>query len=210
MFDEGSGTTANDSAGSNNGTLVNGPVWTSGQIGGALSFDGVNDYVDMGDPADGSLDFGAGDSFTLSLWFKRDVINVDHTLISKREVIDGINNEGYSWRIYNNKLYAGIEGTNTVATAITGNTTIGANQWYHAVFVRDVAADKIYLYLNGISDTDPVTDATTTTLANTYKFMIGRWEYYDLYFDGLIDDVRVYKKALSAGEVEQLYQKGLE
>jgi subtilisin family serine protease len=208
-FDEGSGTTAYDSAGNNDGTIY-GATWTTGQIDGALSFDGVNDYVDIGDPADGSLDFGASDSFTISIWFKRNVIDVDHTLISKREVISGAHNEGYSWRIYNNNLYAGIEGTNTVGTPITGSTAIGASQWYHAVFVRDVATDKLYLYLNGVSDATPVTDPTTTTLANTYNFMIGRWEYYNLYFDGVIDDVRVYDRALSADEVWQLYQQGLE
>jgi len=208
-FNEGSGTIAYDSAGSNNGTLVNGPVWTSGQIDGALSFDGTNDYVNMGDPADGSLDFGASDSFTISLWFKRDIIGVNHTLICKREVINGTHNEGYLWSISNDNLSAGIEGTNTIGTGITGSTTIGANQWYHAVFVRDAATDKLYLYLNGVSDAAPVTDTTTATLANTYNFMVGRWEYYNFYFDGSIDDVRIYKRALSAEEIEQLYQDGL-
>ncbi len=45
-FDEGSGTTANDSSGSGNkGTLFNSPAWTTGKINGALSFNGVNNYV---------------------------------------------------------------------------------------------------------------------------------------------------------------------
>src|SRR3989338_5343069 len=51
-FDEGAGTTANDSSGNNNtGTLTNGPTWTTGKIGQALNFDGVNDYVDLGFPS---------------------------------------------------------------------------------------------------------------------------------------------------------------
>jgi len=45
MFDEGQGDIASDSAGTNHGTLVNGPQWTTGIIGSALEFDGVNDYV---------------------------------------------------------------------------------------------------------------------------------------------------------------------
>jgi hypothetical protein len=44
-LDEGSGTIATDSVGTNDGTLVNGPVWVSGQVNGALNFDGVDDYV---------------------------------------------------------------------------------------------------------------------------------------------------------------------
>ena len=46
-LDESSGTTAYDSVDTNDGTLVNGPVWTTGAVDGALSFDGVNDYVEI-------------------------------------------------------------------------------------------------------------------------------------------------------------------
>ncbi|MHC4158980.1 MAG: hypothetical protein ACYSSO_07855, partial [Planctomycetota bacterium] len=64
-FDEGSGSTAYDSAGDNDGTLVNGPVWTTGQIGGALSFDGVDDYVNI------SSFSMPQDSFTIQMWIKK-------------------------------------------------------------------------------------------------------------------------------------------
>src|SRR3989338_4761919 len=63
-FDEGSGTTATDTSGNNNsGTLTNGPAWSTGQYGGALSFDGTNDYVNVPDAA--SLDLT---SWTISAW----------------------------------------------------------------------------------------------------------------------------------------------
>src|SRR3989344_8523640 len=59
-FDEGSGTTANDSSGNNNtGTLINGSTWTTGKIGGALSFDGTNDYVLINSTAIGAGDISA-------------------------------------------------------------------------------------------------------------------------------------------------------
>ncbi|MHC4623252.1 MAG: hypothetical protein ACYS4W_05050 [Planctomycetota bacterium] len=63
-FDEGTGPTAYDSAGTNDGTLVNGPVWTSGVLDGALEFDGTNDYVTI--PDDPGLDV-TGD-ITISAW----------------------------------------------------------------------------------------------------------------------------------------------
>jgi hypothetical protein len=66
-FDEDSGTIATDSVGTNDGTLVNGPVWTSGQVDGALSFDGVDDYVSVPDSDDWY--FGTGD-FTIDLWVR--------------------------------------------------------------------------------------------------------------------------------------------
>ncbi|MBU1089534.1 hypothetical protein KKF38_01950, partial [Patescibacteria group bacterium] len=63
-FDEGSGTTAYDSYDSNDGTLINGPVWTTGKVGNALSFDGVDDYVDLG----GTV-LLKPDAFTFESWF---------------------------------------------------------------------------------------------------------------------------------------------
>jgi hypothetical protein len=65
-FDEGSGTTAYNSAGENDGALINNPTWTTGQIGGALSFDGDGDYVYIGD-----LDLSG--PFTLAFWMKPQV-----------------------------------------------------------------------------------------------------------------------------------------
>jgi len=66
-FDEGSGTTATDSSESGNtGTLINGPVWTTGKVGGALSFDGTDDYVSV--PDSDSLDIT--NQLTIDLWVK--------------------------------------------------------------------------------------------------------------------------------------------
>ena len=59
-FDEGRGTTASDSSGNgNDGTLVNGPIWTSGEIAGALSFDGVDDYVSFASQAQSTISISA-------------------------------------------------------------------------------------------------------------------------------------------------------
>jgi beta-lactamase regulating signal transducer with metallopeptidase domain len=63
-FDEGSGSIAYDSAGTNHGTLVNGPVWTTGPIGGALEFDGGDDYIEV--PYDDSL--AITDEITIGTW----------------------------------------------------------------------------------------------------------------------------------------------
>ena len=66
-LDEGSGTTAYDSSGNgNHGTLTNGPSWTSGKIGGAVSFDGADDYVQV--PDSNTLDLA--NALTLAMWIK--------------------------------------------------------------------------------------------------------------------------------------------
>ena len=66
-FDAGTGATLADRSGNNHpGTLVNGPVWTTGQYNGALSFDGVNDYVTFGDLAQAD----SLTAITVSAWVK--------------------------------------------------------------------------------------------------------------------------------------------
>jgi hypothetical protein len=91
-----------------------------------------------------------------------------------------------------------------------GLTDIKDNKWHHVVGVRNTAADKAYLYVDGISDATPVTDPTTSTVSNSVRFGIGRTlDNYQTYFGGSIDDVRVYRGALSAEDVEELYLRGI-
>jgi hypothetical protein len=99
-LDEGSGSTTYDSVGDNDGTIY-GATWTSGQIEGALSFDGVDDYVDIGDKA--SLDFGM-DDFTLSAWIKTSM-SAGGTIINKRA--KGYY-AGYDLYIQDGKIFARI------------------------------------------------------------------------------------------------------
>jgi len=65
-FEEGSGTTALDSVNGNDGTLINGPQWTAGIVGGALSFDGVDDYIDLGNPNN----LNPSSELTIAAWVK--------------------------------------------------------------------------------------------------------------------------------------------
>src|SRR5205814_7946135 len=70
-LDDGTGTTALDSSGyGDNGTLSNGPAWTSGPLVGSLSFDGLNDYVSC--PIASIYDFDATNNFTIAMWINAD------------------------------------------------------------------------------------------------------------------------------------------
>ena len=82
-FNEGTSTIALDYSGNKNkGTLVNGPTWVNGKQGKALSFDGVNGYVNIGDPANGVLDVGTND-FTVSVWAKSSNYLTGRGIVSK-------------------------------------------------------------------------------------------------------------------------------
>ncbi|MHC4474261.1 MAG: LamG domain-containing protein [Planctomycetota bacterium] len=209
-FDEGSGTTAYDSAGMNHGTLMNGPVWTTGQIGGALEFDDVNDYVDVGDR--NSLDFGAEHSFSIGAWIKT---GADGPVVCKRRCggTGGVYHEGYATRLLAGKPHFAIEDVAGSGASVHANTVVTDDQWHHVTAVRDATSDTLYLYLNGSSDATPVSDPTSESLATSRALEIGRSDITVApglsYFGGRIDDVCIYNRALDVNEIGQLYLNGL-
>lgn len=199
-LDEVSGGTAYDSAGDNDGTLVNGPAWTVGQIDGGLGFDGINDSVDVGDPPDGSLDFGTAD-FTLSVWFKTSI--APGFFVCKRA-------KGYyaGYDFYtepDGKIFARIADGSSISDA---RTTAGFNDglWHYAVAVYD-RDGVIRIYVDGVSKATSGSIGGIGSVNNSEPFTIGDRNDpgHHSYFEGNLDDVRVYSRALSAEEVEELY-----
>src|SRR3989344_6333653 len=100
-FDEGSGTTASDSSGNNNiGTLINNPAWTTGKIGGGLSFDGVDDYVNISNES--AFDFERTNPFSISAWVNYPSGSSDASIVSKMQ--NGGNFPGYEFSVDVNNL----------------------------------------------------------------------------------------------------------
>ncbi|MCI5191907.1 MAG: LamG domain-containing protein [Candidatus Electrothrix sp. AU1_5] len=214
-FDDDTGTVAKDSAGGNDGVLIGSPVRTTGVINGALQFDGLDDYVSVGDKE--NLDFDTADSFTLSAWIKIPDDGYDFPVIDKRIwyncSVYGCYAEGYTFTVNQNKLSFGIEDIFGNRSGTRSETVLTDNKWHQVTAVRNAATNQLDIYVDGVSDSTPVTDITTGTLANSVELKIGKRkaaipgvDYY--LFDGRIDDVRIYNGALSSDEVQQLYQEG--
>ncbi|MHC4499339.1 MAG: LamG domain-containing protein, partial [Planctomycetota bacterium] len=148
-FDEGSGGTAYDSVGSNDGTVVSGPNepnWTGGQIGGALSFDGVDDYVDVGDKA--SLEPG---SFTICAWIRPDDVSSAQQIAGKygNEAIDN-HGHGYKLEVRSNgkaSLMVDPAGGGN-SNPLESTTVLSAGQWYFVAGTYDGLTARIYI--NGV------------------------------------------------------------
>ena len=204
-FDEGSGTTAYDYAGDKHGTVY-GAVWTSGQINGALNFDGADDYVGIGD----SLNIT--NNLTVSAWICAKGPSISTVYVS------GITSNIMSgYKGYGLKLGDGTQVNQYALNFSYGNSSIGwsrivgsqipLDNWTYVVATKDSSSGS-YLYINGNLDAnDPsLTQDVTDSTSNLH---IGH-SYFgsDRYFNGTIDDVRVYDRALTAGEIEQLYQQG--
>ncbi|MDD4062224.1 MAG: LamG domain-containing protein [Candidatus Pacebacteria bacterium] len=194
-FDEGSGTTAYDASGNeNHGTLFNGPTWVDGKMGEALDFDGDNDYIDLGDvkiPSNLT-------EVSLGAWVKTPISSGHHRVFSKEGVLYvGIYGENISF-------YSG-SGSNWIDIWTGGNFgTISENEWTHITWVKNGTTYKAYK--NG-NLTGTETGSLDTLGDNTENDVFGQvlpgsttqsWE-------GLIDDVRIYNRALSAEEIQDLY-----
>ena len=192
-FDQGSGTTAPDASGTGNtGTLTNGAAWSStGKYGGAISFDGVNDSVTVADSA--SLDLTSG--MTLEAWVRPSTTGWPYRTVLMKEQTGNL---AYA-------LYL-TDATRPLTTAIIGGgekvaqsgTALTANTWVHLASTYD--GTNLRLYVNGTLVT--TTAATGAISVSSGALRIGaNLIWTEEAFAGLVDEVRVYNRALLAAEV---------
>ncbi len=199
-FNETSGDTAYDnSIYWRPGTLVNAPAWDLGHSGGALSFDGTNDYVEVS----GYQGIPGGASRTCMAWIK--TASVSGEIITWGEEYDG-----GRWVIRVNEggqLRAEVQGGNIIGTTVINNDT-----WHHvAVVVADDGSPDIaeaQLYVDGQLETissfadEPINSGSAEDVKIGAYLAAGGPRY----FQGLIDEVRIYDTALTEQEIQSLVQ----
>jgi subtilisin family serine protease len=200
-LDEGSGTIAYDSAGSYDGTLYGDPTWTTGQIDGALDFNG-GDYVDItGSSGTGSPLNIYNKNMSISAWAK--FRGAGGTIVARAK--------GYyiTYRlgISSNQVYINTYKQGSGHWFLTADALV-PDTWYHLVGVFDRDGDLGRIYINGVKKAEGA--MTIDPLSNDASTKIGcRNDTSDDSFNGIIDDVRIYNQALSAEEIWQLYREGL-
>ena len=199
-LDEGSGTIAYDSAGDNDGMLNGSATWTSGQVGGALSFDGSGDYVQV--PHDDSLTLiSAG---TVAAWVNlndsyRQAIVAKHPSTSSGNYFLFTSTGRHMGFGISNGSWAELVWVPTPGDAIT-------NEW--ALYVGTFDGSTVNLYENGVLVNS--LPNTITPVATGQPLYIGRWQNdSDWDCDGSIDEVMIFNRCLSAQEVEDLYFEGI-
>jgi len=201
-LDEGSGTVTFDASGhGNSGTLVNGPQWIGGP---SLDFDGENDYVDVG-----TLDV-SGSALTLAAWiYSRDLANCvanDCRILSKTT---GTAESDHFFMLStiesgaNTRLRFRLKTDGTTSTLIASSGNLPENTWVHAAAVYD-GADML-LYLNGAQVGSTGKSGSLSTNSGVSVWIGGNPpEGSARPWDGLLDEVRIYDRALSAGEIQAL------
>ncbi len=213
-FDEGTGTTTADiMTPGGKATFTGGALWSSsGRIGNAAAFAGTGQYVVVADSATKPLD--GMQQLTLSVWINQKVSETDSAIY--RTVVSKSNGQ-YSPIVYEIKLRGGAGGKNTVYVSVNGSrptfygaTQIGTNEWNHLVLVFDgtAASDNVRYYLNGNPERFfTISGATSVARNAACNFYVGAHDSGDTKsFNGIIDEVRVYNRALSGDEIRDLAQ----
>lgn len=197
-MDSGSGGTAKDNSIYGNEGTINGATWTSGKFDDALSFDGSDDRV-MIDPGPSSN----GD-FSVSAWIKTDGTSDDsqnRNMFYQEEKTDL--GKWWSIRVQDDKVKLSVDDSSN-KNILFGNTNVADSSWHHVVGVRDKSSGELKIYLDGTLD--GTTSDSSGSLGSTDFATIGMsTNLNDHQFDGKIDEVKVYSRALSAAEVEKLY-----
>lgn len=202
---------ANDSAGNNNGTLVGGATFAPGKVGQAFSLNGSGEYVDAGNAA--ALQVSNGD-FTVAAWVYINSLGNDMSIVDKMAFHNDPDDDG--WRLIkqgddhfwfclgggespqfpNNGCVAGSN------TTVRSTTIVTPGVWYHVAGVK--SGNSILMYVNGVLEetTGPLGRVIDT---NTTPLRIGSYvNFSPAYLNGLIDEVQLYNRGLTAAEILSL------
>ena len=198
-FNEGSGATVNDASGHGITGNIFGATWiTGGRFGKALSFNGSSSYVDLGNPA--LLQITG--SMTWSAWVKAAANPPDDgQIVAKSNDLSG-------WQLKTSPD----TGPHTFGVTVSGGTTAFAqrysatvrslNTWYHVAGVYNAAARTLDIYVNGVRDNGVLTGTIPASQINSaVNVNIGR-RSGGYYFNGIIDEMRIYNRALSQAEIQ--------
>lgn len=193
-FDEGSGNIAHDSSGNgNNATLMRGPSWVAGRIGRALSLNGDDAYV----ATEVDVQPSAMPSTTWTAWVYPTRVNY-----KKRQLILSDNDGGNDRSVLiaaDTAHFAVLTGT-----GIWVATSVDAKRWQHIAVVYTPSG--IEFYKNGIRYPS---GQIPRGQESHFKLQIGRNPGFGEYFEGLIDEVRIYNRALSAAEIQAIYNSDM-
>ena len=186
-FDEGSGVSAVDASGNGRTGSVAGATWSTGRYGCALSFDGTNDYVSL--PGLGTF---YNTAFTLEAWVQKATVKNDVGIVG-------------TWAGNGPMLWIDHMATRyqlTLGSSLSSYLDSGVNpltgQWQHLAASFDGTTARFYI--NGVEVASRAVSGAVGT-SNTWR--IGAYgSVPGGFFDGLVDNVRIYDRALSASEIQ--------
>jgi|GEM_PF-2158561 len=201
-FNEGSGSSTIDASGNGNTGTISGATWTTnGVFGNALSFDGSDDWVSVSNSD--SVNLHGSNEVSIEAW-----INPSSGGVTWYGIVSKGNGQQYAITLNSPNRYIHFE-TNQLdggscGAANTASGTIPLDEWSHVVAVYDGSTKKVYI--NGIERAS--VSCSYRFASNTEALRIGQGNNGE-YFKGLIDEVRIYNRALTQSEIQSRAKYGL-
>lgn len=201
-LDENGCTAGDISQYSNNGVLgpdcpANSPIWTSGKIGTALNFDGVDDYVEV--PDSSSLNINGELSF--DAWINP-TVSKQQLILSK---LTASPYYGYEFQLSSGNKFQFYLGGTSQPVVWWGNQVVPLSIWTHVAVTYD--GSKVKVYING--DFKEEFDVTGNIGSSSGEALrLGVWRDLSRYFNGIIDEAKIWNIALTADQVQSIYEKG--
>gem|GEM_PF-743301 len=197
-FDEGEGNITLDMSGNCNDGVIYGATWTSGKYNKALLFNGSN-YVDYGN----SRSLELTEAGTIEVWVKIYYVNTFWHIMG-RGALAGWDTNGYS--IWYHKDRGKIMGTITDRSDQNIHNSISfgkpsAGTWHHFAFAWD--GTYLYAYLDG-DQISKIKQTIKAGMTNT-SFLVGKTDTSNIFFNGTIDEVKIYNRALTNVEIKAEY-----
>jgi hypothetical protein len=199
LFDDNKGDTAKDSSqNGNDGTFIGDPQWVEGKFGKALSFDGVDDYMDTGLNTD-----DLSSPITISFW-------MNAAQIKKSPLVSGYNGadpNANRWDIQLSRDGAGKirwvehEGRDGAISA----TVIQADTWYHVAVIHDLPNSESHIFVDGVLEATAKIEQDLNT-NRVLQIADGDGDCYG----GIIDDVAIFNAVLTEDDILTIMNKGLE
>jgi hypothetical protein len=209
-LDESTGPTAVDHALSNDGTHFNAPTPSAGVVGTALSFDGVDDYVEAAHHP--TLSFGTGD-LSFDGWIRTTTQSLE-IILDKRIEQDpfGVGPQGYAVYMFQGQVWLQLATAGTASNWGSG-VTINDGLWHFVAITvdRDQPAGGT-IYVDGVSVATFDPTPRSATLDNTKPLRMGIRSDHAVpgHFNGLLDEIELFGRVLGAAEVQALWQAGSE
>ena len=198
-LDATSGTIAADASGNGNNGTVNGATWNAnGETNGCLSFNGVNNYVQISN--------NISQDFSIAFWVKTTQAGGTGQWYNGTGLVDGDspgNANDFGTALCGGKFAFGVGNPDTT---ILSTTAINDGGWHQCVATRVKSTGAIGVYVDGNLQTTGT--GSTNTLNASASLRFGQIESGGGYFNGSLDEIKIYNRALGGNEVTALYYNG--
>ena len=177
----------------------------SGKFGEAAIFNGSSSFIEAEDSSSNTFGF-ANHTGSISAWVNIDSLSSENPILSKRDSGNPGNRQWYLRVLTSGAVEFELFNTDTASDNVNSTTTLNTNQWYH--IVATLTTSNLKIYINGVEDVSE--SSTYSTIQNDGADLeIGRrgTNTGHAYFDGKIDQVRIFNTALTQSQVTQLSQE---